>query len=235
MADIECAAMWVMGIDGYPGGWVAYKVHLGSSNTSVEPIDLPSLLKKKRDDISVVAIDIPIGLFDGPRACDSEARKLLGQPCGSSVFSAPCRASLSAENYRAANAANLRVTGKGLTCQAWGIAPKIKQVDDAMRLDCQKWVFEVHPEVCFWALAGRRPMSNRKKKAGGIEERLKLLRPVFRDIEGHLQKRPTRVGKDDLLDAAVAAWSALRLHRGEACSVCSPEPDERGWQTTIWY
>lgn len=99
----------------------------------VEPVDLPSLLESKRDDIAVVAIDIPIGLFDGPRACDSEARKLLGQPRGSSVFSAPCRASLSAENHRAANAANVRVTGKGLTCQAWGIAPKIKQVDDTIR------------------------------------------------------------------------------------------------------
>jgi predicted RNase H-like nuclease len=78
-------------------------------------------------------------------------------------------------------------------------------------------------------------MANRKKKAAGIEERLELLRPVFQDIEVHLQKRPSHVGKDDLLDAAVAAWTALRLHSGEALSVCTPASDEHGWETTIWY
>jgi predicted RNase H-like nuclease len=216
-------------------GWVAFKVELGSSNSFVEPVDLPLLLKTKTQDIAIVAIDIPIGLFDGPRECDSAARKLLGQPRGCSVFSPPCRSSLSAENYRAANATNIRVTGKGLTCQAWGIASKIQQVDDVIGAHCQNWVFEVHPEVCFWALAGKRPMSNRKKTADGIEERLKLLRPVFHNIDAYLQQRLTLIGKDDLLDAAVAAWTGLRLHRGEALPVCTPTPDERGWETTIWY
>jgi predicted RNase H-like nuclease len=33
---------------------------------------------------------------------------------------------------------NLRITGKGLSQQAWGIVPKIKQVDDAMTPECQQ-------------------------------------------------------------------------------------------------
>jgi predicted RNase H-like nuclease len=93
---------------------------------------------------------------------------LLGQPRGSSVFAAPCRAALSAKNYREANAINLQETGRGLSQQAWGVIPKIKHADDAITSDCQQWAFEVHPEVCFWALNERCPMSyNKKTKEGG--------------------------------------------------------------------
>jgi predicted RNase H-like nuclease len=104
---------------------------------------------------------------------------------------------------------NLRITGKGLSQQAWGIAPKIKQIDDAITPDRQQWAFEVHPEVCFWALAGNRPVAHRKKTDTGVNERLALLREVFPNIQRHFEDRPPGVGKDDLLDAAAAAWTAL--------------------------
>jgi predicted RNase H-like nuclease len=189
--------MFVAGIDGCRGGWVSFKVDLTSMDTSVELIDVPSVLKNKPDDLAILAIDIPIGLLDGSRVCDKAARKLLGQPRGSSVFAAPCRTPLSAKTHAAASATNLRITGRGLSQQAWGIAPKIKQVDDAITADCQRWAFEVHPEVCFWALAGERPMAHGKKTKAGVSERLDLLRPVFPDIEHFLQNRPR--------NAAVAA------------------------------
>jgi predicted RNase H-like nuclease len=227
--------MFVAGIDGCRGGWVSFKVELASRCTSVELFDLQSILRNKPSDLAILAIDIPIGLLNGSRACDKVARKLLGQPRGTSVFAAPCRASLSERNHAAASATNLRITGRGLSQQAWGIASKIKQVDEAITPDCQKWVYEVHPEVCFWGLAGERPMKNRKKTKAGVEERLDLLRSVFPDIERHLQNRPASVGKDDLLDAASAAWTALRLWKGEARQVCEPERDDKGLIATIWY
>jgi predicted RNase H-like nuclease len=93
----------------------------------------------------------------------------------------------------------------------------------------------VHPEVCFWALAGRRSMVHNKKTDAGVTERLDLLRTVFPDIQRHLSNRPSGVGKDDFLDAAVAAWTALRMHRGEASHVCTPERDEKGLALSIWY
>ena len=43
------------------------------------------------------------------------------------------------------------------------------------------------------------------------------------------------VGKDDLLDAAAAAWTALRRHRGEAICVSTSERDEKGLAATIYY
>ena len=78
--------------------------------------------------------------------------------------------------------------------QAWGICPKIKQVDDAITPGYQKWVFEVHPEVSFWALNQCRPMKHNKKTSGGSLERLTLLHSVFPRIDRHPANRPPRVG-----------------------------------------
>ena len=227
--------MFVAGIDGCRGGWVAFKVDLASSITSVEVVDLPSILRKKPDDLAILAIDTPIGLLDGSRACDKAARKVLGQPRGTSVFPAPCRAALGAQSYAEASSVNRQETTRGLSQQAWGIAAKIKQVDDAITLDCQRWAFEVHPEVCLWALNQRRPMKHKKKTKEGVAERIVLLRRVFPEIENHLANRPRGVGGDDLLDAAAAAWTALRWNHGKAECVCSPESDDKCIETTIYF
>jgi predicted RNase H-like nuclease len=227
--------MWVAGIDGCRGGWVEFKIELPSRKTSVEVVDLPGLMKNRPPDLAILGIDIPIGLLDGSRACDKAARKLLGQPRGSSVFPVPCRAAIRATSYDAASAANKQQTGKKLSVWTWSILPKIKQVDDAITPACQQWAFEVHPEVSFWKLAGEHPMPHKKKIEDGVNERIALLRPVFPEIDRHLQNRPPGVGKDDLLDAAAAAWTALRISSGEAQQVCKPECDSKGLMAGIWY
>jgi len=160
---------------------------------------------------------------------------LLGQPRGRSVFSAPCRAALLATTHAEANKINRERAERGLSQQSYCIGPKIKQVDDAITPDCQKWAFEVHPEVCFWALNQKSPMKHSKKTEEGRSKRLDLLSPVFPEIERHLASRPPRVSKDDLLDAAAAAWTALRRHRGEASCVCTSERDEKGLAVSIYY
>jgi predicted RNase H-like nuclease len=101
--------------------------------------------------------------------------------------------------------------------------------------ECQQWAFEVHPEVCFWALNHKRPITPNKKKETGLNERPRLLSPEFPNIQRHLVNRPSGVGKDDLLDAAAAAWTALRRHRSEAVPVCTPERDEKGLSVAIFY
>ena len=139
------------------------------------------------------------------------------------------------DNSRPASQINRDKTGRGLSQQAFGIIPKIKQVDDAITPECQHWAFEVHPEVCFWALNNCRPMTQNKKTKDGAAERIAVLRPIFPEIEQQLANRPHRVGADDLLDAAAAAWTALRLHQRQAECVCSPEVDEEGLAVTIYY
>jgi predicted RNase H-like nuclease len=227
--------VFVGGADGCRAGWVLFKVEVTSLATSVEVVDLPNMLKNRPTDLAWLGIDIPIGLLDGSRACDNAARKLLGQPRGSSVFPAPCRAALAAKNHAEASEINRQKTTRGLSQQAWGIAAKIKQVDDGITPECQQWAFEVHPEVCFWALNGKRSMAHNKKREAGSNERVGLLSPVFPEIHRHILNRPSGVAKDDLLDAAAAAWTALRLHEGNALHVSDPERDEKGLAVTICY
>jgi predicted RNase H-like nuclease len=227
--------MFVLGVDGCGAGWVGFRVELPAYAISVKVIDLADILRNRPDSLLCIAIDIPIGLPNGSRACDKAARKLLGWPRRNSVFSPPCRESLAALDYAAASRTNLSITGRGLSQQAWGIASKIKEVDDAIAPECQQWAFEVHPEVCFWAMAGERPMAHRMKTKAGMKERIDLLANAFPDIERHLLNRPRGVGRDDLLDSAAAAWTALRLSNREAQRVCTPERDAKRLEVAIWY
>lgn len=227
--------MFVAGVDGCSGGWVAFKVELSTLATSVEMVDVSSWLTKRPNGLACLCIDIPIGLFDRPRACDIAARRCLGKPRRSSVFPAPCRATLLASDHQTASLINERATGKKLTLQAWCICAKVKQVDNAITPERQSWTFEVHPEVCFWALNAQHPMCYRKTRTHGVTERLALLKSAFSGIERHLSERPHGVGKDDLLDAAVAAWTGIRIQNGEARQVCDSERDSKGLSATIWY
>lgn len=110
-----------------------------------------------------IAIDIPIGVLERSCQCDQTMRSLLGQQRGCSVFSPPCRAALQANTYEQGCTANELCTGRRLSRQAWGIARKIRAVDEAISPAAQYWVFEAHPEVSFWALNDRRSMVYRGK------------------------------------------------------------------------
>src|SRR5689334_18245132 len=124
--------MFVAGVDGCRAGWVLFRVDIRSLSTYVKVVDLETLLTNRTEDLLCIGIDIPIGLIDGPRACNQAARRLLGAKRGCSVFPAPCRAALQASTYAEACHANFAQAGRRISRQAWGIAPKIKQVDDVM-------------------------------------------------------------------------------------------------------
>jgi predicted RNase H-like nuclease len=152
-----------------------------------------------------------------------------------SVFPATCRASLQAKDYRLACEINQQRSGRKLSRQAWCIGPKIKEVDDAITPAGQESALEAHPEISFWAMNNCRPMTQGKKTQDGRAKRLALLTKVFPAIQEHILRRPVRVGVDDLLDAAAAAWSALRIHQGTARCVCQAERAARGLEVTIRY
>jgi predicted RNase H-like nuclease len=141
--------VFVAGADGCRGGWILFRVEVPSRCTSIETVDLRSVLRRRPEGLECVAIDIPIGLLDGPRACDLAARVMLGQPRGCSVFPTPCRAAVQAASYAEACEANLARTGRRISRQAWRITAKIREVDEALTSAHQAWAFEIHPEVCF--------------------------------------------------------------------------------------
>ena len=106
-------------------------------------------------------------------------------------------------------------TGKKITQQTFAIVRKIKDIDTLLQR-CSRArdiIREVHPEVCFWALAGRKPMTASKKKREGFCERvavLKSVRPSVGEEVNEILNRFLRkdVDRDDILDAMVAAITA---------------------------
>lgn len=168
-------------------------------------------------DADAICVDVPIGLSDiGTRQCDVEARCRLGKGRSSSVFPPPIYEILDAPTFVEAQRLSVAAIGRGTSQQAFGIFGKIKEANDTVTRDPQDRVFEIHPEISFWALAGR-PMVHAKKGELGYEERRTLLREAtYVEIrtrkEAFSWARPAK--PDDLLDAFVAAWSAKRVAAG---------------------
>jgi predicted RNase H-like nuclease len=231
----------VVGVDGCKAGWIAAEYDPDARRlTFTTHADFSSLLLAFVDAASI-AVDIPIGLTESfqPRRCDLLARRLIGSR-SSSIFPAPDRRLLRFPTYSEASAFSRENSGKGLTRQSFAICGKIAQADSAMSPELQSRVFEIHPEVCFWAAAGRRQLSHPKRKAAGFEERRAILEQVFigvgiparREAEGLLHG----AGSDDVLDATVAAWTAWRHARGRCERVSeSPELDTRGLRMEMVY
>ncbi len=211
-----------VGVDGCPYGWFSVGLDCGDGYEVKAFKTFCELLTHYRD-AQLVLVDIPIGLPEDEegRACDLGARKLLGQPRGSSVFQTPTRRTVkqAAEapgDYRAAVDNERKVAGKGISRQAFAIAPKIAQVDEVLAargVSATPLVKEVHPELCFWGLNNRSPMQSSKKKTKGLDERLSVLERVdsrTQDIFDQAISKFLRkdVGRDDILDALVAALVA---------------------------
>lgn len=89
----------------------------------------------------------------------------------------PCRTAVHAEAIGLARELNRSEPGRSLSGQSWGICLKIREVDDLLpgKHDPGAEAREVHPEVCFWALAGRSPMKHNKRQNEGLRERLAIL------------------------------------------------------------
>lgn len=177
--------------------------------------DFASLGAKTRDAL-LTLVDVPVGLPEGPegRECDRAARQLLSLR-RSSVFSVPVRGALAAETYEEACAVNREAAGRGLSRQTWGIVPRIREADGVLRGDRRlaARIRESHPELCFTALNGWRPMEHPKREEPGAAERRGVLErraPGAGDFADRVLGRLRRgsAGEDDLLDAMVLARAA---------------------------
>lgn len=229
MGEIE-ARCAVIGVDSCRDGWVAVELRDGRFHRATVSPAFRAVLDS-HPDVAVIAVDIPIGLHEhGVRACDQAARAFVG-PRRSSVFATPIRAALTASSYELARSMCRERGEPGLSSQAWELRRKILDVDGEL-CDNDR-IFEVHPEVCFCAMAGR-PLSTRKVTWTGMWERMALLQE-----QGIVL--PSDVGSgglaapDDVVDATAAAWSAQRIAKGQAEYVSDPEVDSRGRAMTIWY
>ncbi len=213
----------IYGIDGCRKGWVAASKNSRTGSVTCRILRTIDDLRQELGKIEVIGIDIPVGLQkSGRRMCDIEARRLLGKR-GSSIFDAPLREVLRASSYEEACEIRERIEQKRMSRQSWGIVRKVREIDDFRRENAPfaEVVHEVHPELSFSFMAGRRPMEHYKKTPEGVAERVALLSrhlPVtHQDIMDW--RRMLRVPVDDLIDALAALWSAERVFRGDHFAV----------------
>ena len=216
----------LIGIDGYPGGWVG-AVWSGSTVTwRTAPIGAFDTLC---DEAAVICVDIPVGLADhGWRSCDLRARELLGA-ARSRVFMTPPRdvilLGLSVPNEEVQQVAR-ELTGQGVSRQALGLATRVLDVDGQLP---DPRILEVHPELSFQRMAGEVLPS--KKQARGVARRISSLSQALADIDvlAALEACPADVPIDDSLDALAALWTARRHADGRSEGIlASPEVDAGG-------
>lgn len=233
----------VLGVDACRAGWVGIALSdgmalAGGTVWAYFAPGIRELADRAAADgpVTVIGIDIPIGLADtGRRDADVLARKALGHRWPS-LFITPVRAAVEAADYQAASAENRRLAGEGLSRQAFALRAKILDVDQWLRMGspAPARVAEVHPELSFAAMAGV-PIRSRKITWAGAAQRRTLLAEAGIVLDGDLGLAGEQAGVDDVLDAAAAAWTARRVSQGSArCLPPSPQVFSDGIASAIW-
>ncbi|WP_276259713.1 DUF429 domain-containing protein [Haloglomus litoreum] len=209
-----------LGVDWAGSCWLV--VAAGDEPTVTTEPSFLNVWHEHGHDAASVLVDIPIGLPErGTRACDEAAMDVLG-PRRSTVFAIPSREVVETDDYDTARELN----GDTLASQSWWLFPRIREVDVFLQEneDATDHVYESHPEVCFAKLATE-PLPP-KDTNDGRDERLALLADapaLHKRIDTVLTEREDgtewhdriSVGKrDDLLDAAVLAYTAQQLELG---------------------
>lgn len=167
----------VLGVDACQSGWVGVCLRPGEKPVVLVGRSIAALVELARTSgpVSLVAIDIPIGLPDtGGRQADVLARRELPGKA-SSVFSTLTRPAYEAETYAEGREAQVVATGgTSASAQAYALRAKILEVDAWVRGRAGIEVIEVHPEVSFARMAGE-PLLARKKDTDGVALRRTVL------------------------------------------------------------
>jgi len=181
----------------------------------------------------VIALAVPLGLPSKPspggRACDREARHLLGFPRSGAIASAPIRKSLQAKTFKQAARMN-----RGMSPVTWTLLPRIAEVAREMAPYWQRTIFEVHPELSFYQLNDDRPLVHSKHTEEGQKERRQLLETKLQGIARTLDAVVSGAGKAHLLDAAACLWTSRRIMAKAVTRIPeNPEWDDEGLRMEI--
>lgn len=233
-----------LGVDGSPDGWIAVAYDDGFAGACFH--GSIAELWDAHSGADRVFVDVPVGLRTASseaRRADTAARSVLSPRRHHSVFPTPVRAAAREDSYEEAKATQERLTDGSLNRQTWGIAPKIAAVDDLLcsAAAARETVRECHPEVCFWAFAGR-PMrySKTRQPDRAYWERVRTLRAVEPDVYDHLWEATAdgfdgEVTTDDLVDAFAVALTA-RGNRADLRTLPgTPDRDDEGLPMEVVY
>jgi predicted RNase H-like nuclease len=237
----------VAGVDGCRAGWACVSYSDGPSLARLGIFPDFTALVDALPRTTIVAVDMPIGLPDrisrGGRGPEKLIRPLLGER-QSSVFSIPSRRAVYSPGYVQACSFALATSSprRKVSRQAFALFSKIREIDGFPRNhpeDCGR-IIEVHPELAFWRLNRKEPMSKPKKVRGrvyppGIGERSDLLSRHGYLADFLSAPVPRGVGADDVADACAVALIAARYARGGATPWPNPPlADRYGIPIAVW-
>ena len=241
--------MWVAGVDGCRAGWIAVLMQVDDPNTHrIVTVSTLAAIADGQEQPAVIAVDMPIGLPErnegSGRVPEQLIRPLLGAR-QSSVFAIPSRRAVEAQDYgeACAIAAATSDPPRKVSRQGFALFPKIREIDALLRArpDLVTRVYEVHPELAFWALNGAKALDQPKKVKGvpygpGMALRRELLARSGLLPEGLIHAPPPRgAAQDDLLDALAGLTVALDLARGGGQPFPDPPGrDAHGLPVAIW-
>ncbi len=214
-----------VGIDGIPGGWVAVYLSGEGRQRFAYGKSAAQLLS---DPYERAMIDMPIGLPErGYRQCDIEARALVGPR----VFLGARWGVWAFESLNEANTYYWKEegVGRGISMQLFCIRDKLRELNE---VPVPPRLFEAHPEMIFWRIAGR-VLESKKTQQGRDERRRLLEKNGIREIGRWLEQRQrTGIRSDDLIDACACALAAR-----DSTDTVPPGGGltDRGVRAEIWY
>lgn len=220
----------VAGVTPCGGGWLVASAKV--SGTVFAPDD-PFLIDTfvdvvdQRPAFSTIALNAPIGYLEktmvGGRACDREARALLGRR-GSSVKSAPVRV----------DGNDIELLPEHLDAITYTLLPRYREVAAEMAPYRQRTIYEVHSDLSFYQLNEDAPLRWPKQTQKGMQERRDLLEKKVQGASRILDSEIPGVTASHLLDAAAFMWTARRIFAHAGIRIPQdPEWDEQGLRMEI--
>ena len=245
--------MLVAGVDGYDTKWMVALGEAGgcARDARLAVADDFSGVLRLTEGCAAVCLDMPVGLPGGDQAreCDALARARLAElgaglrGVGSRVFSvAPRHAVQAGLGYRETVDLCRRLTGKGLSRQAFALFTAMRQVDDLMTPGLQRRVVETHPELSFARLAGR-TLDSKHTALGALQRAAAL--GLDAGVLGAMLARcgAGAAASGDALDALACLDAAAHVARANVDAPDArrlpgermPPRDERGLRMEIWF
>ncbi|MEM9374038.1 MAG: DUF429 domain-containing protein, partial [Planctomycetota bacterium] len=223
---------------GCRGGWVVCSLTAGGAVS----FEIVGTIRELDAACDLCLIDMPLGLPErGERAVDAAAKRMLGR-WHARVFQTPPRCVFDTGDYQAASRSSRHASGKGLSKQMWHIMPKIREVDEAVRLDeeLRAVIRECHPEIVFWGLSGSVIAESKKTDDGArlrAAELAKHAHGVEHAVADVLGRFPRSVvGRDDVIDAMGCAVAAAGVWDGTLRTLPDePERDSFGLAMEMVY
>ncbi len=216
----------VAGVTPCRGGWLVASAKLqGTIFAPEDPQRLESFVDvvDQRPSYSAVALNAPVGYLNvttaGGRACDREARALLGRR-GSSVKSAPVRME---------SARDLDLRPDHLDAISRVLLRRYREVASEMAPFRQRVIYEANAELSFYQLNGEVPLRWSKHSEKGMEERRALLEEKVPGALRIMEAEVAGATPAHLHDAAAVLWTARRAFAHAALRIpADPEWDEQG-------